>query len=135
MNDLDRLARVRQIFEAFVTSGSGDLLFATVSDDVICQLTIAPGTPLSGVFRGKDGLQQYFARQAEVAEMESVEVLNYLQGGDQIAVVGRESLRIKRSGETARDLDWVTVLTFRGNQICQLVTLEDTSAIAAAYRS
>lgn len=132
---LDRLARVKEIFAAFTSSGSGDLLFATVSDDVICQLTIAEGTPLSGTFRGKAGLQQYFERQGEVAEMLSIEITNYLQGGDQIAVVGRESMRVKRSGQVARNLDWVTLLTFRGDQICSILTLEDTSAIAAAYRA
>lgn len=135
MSTSDRLTRVKQIFDAFITTGSGDLLFAAVSDDVTCQLTIAEGTPLSGIFRGKAGLQEYFERQGDVADLETVEVLNYLQGGDQIAVVGRESMRVKRSGQRAHNLDWVTVLTFRGDQICQIVTLEDTSAIAAAYRS
>jgi hypothetical protein len=44
-------------------------------------------------------------------------------------------LHVKRSGQAARNLDWVTLLTFRGDQICSILTLEDTSAIAAAYRS
>ncbi|HNN91124.1 MAG TPA: nuclear transport factor 2 family protein [Pseudomonadota bacterium] len=131
----DRLTLVREIFEAFISSGSGDLLFAAVTEDVTCQLTIAEGTPLSGVFHGKAGLQEYFTRQGDVAELEAVEVLSYLQGESQVAVVGRESMRVKRSGQVARNLDWVTLLTFRGDQICSILTLEDTSAIAAAYRA
>jgi len=135
MQSTQRLATIRQIFDAFVSAGSAEPLLAAVSDDVTCRLTVAEGTPLSGTFRGKEGLQRYFEIQGEVAEIQKVEVLNFLVGGDQIAVSGRETLRIKRSGTLCQDSDWVTLFTFRGDQIIDILTIEDTAAIAAAYRS
>jgi hypothetical protein len=42
------------------------------------------------------------------------EIDSYLTGGDPIAVVGRETLRVLRSSETHPGSDWVTIFTFRG---------------------
>lgn len=135
MESTDRLSIIRQIFDAFANAGSAEPLFAAVSEDVECRLTIAEGTPLSGTFRGKLGLQRYFEIQAELAEIQSIEVLNFLVGGDQIAVSGRETLRIKKTGAVCQDSDWVTIFTFRDNQIIRILTIEETGALAAAYRS
>lgn len=135
MQNPDRLSIIRQIFDAFANAGSAEPLFAAVSEDVECRLTIAEGTPLSGTFRGKQGLQRYFEIQAEIAEIQSIEVLNFLVGGDQIAVSGRETLRIKKTGALCKDSDWVTLFTFRDHQIIRILTIEETGALADAYRS
>ncbi len=130
-----RMTIIRKIFDAFVHEGSADPLMAAVSDDVECVLTIAEGTPLSGTFRGKEGLQRYFETQADLAEIQGIEILNFLAGGDQIAVAGRETLRIKRTGELCKDSDFVTLFTFREDKITRILTIEDTISLALAYRS
>ena len=135
MPEAQRLSIIRQIFDSFVQGGSAAPLLAAVSDDVECRLTIAEGTPLCGTFRGKEGLQRYLDIQAELAEVLCIEILNYLVGGDQIAVSGRETFRIRRTDEVCRDCDWVTLFTFREDKITRIVTVEDTTALAAAYRS
>lgn len=135
MPETQRLSIIRQIFDSIVQGGSAAPLLAAVSDDVECRLTIAEETPLGGTFRGKQGLQRYLEIQAELAEILRMEVLNYLVGGDQIAVSGRETFRIRRTDEVCEDCDWVTLFTFRENKIIRIVTVEDTTALAVAYRS
>ena len=133
MNRDTRIALLQDIFAAFIERGDIAPLLAAVTDDVSFRLTVLPGTPLSGEFRGKDGLQTYFARNAETVETTDFEIDNYLAGGDQVAVVGRETLKVIRSGETHRASTWVTLFTFHGDKIERVLVVEDTSPISAAY--
>lgn len=135
MTEQNRLQIVREIFDAFLSSGDTGPLLDALSEDVEFRLTVAAGTPLSGVFRGKEGVRQYFLRNDEVVRNHAMEVLSYLAGGEQVAVIGRETLTVKRSGAVMADSDWVTLIKFRDNRITQVLVVEDTSAIAAAYQA
>lgn len=128
-----RIALVQDIFAAFVESGDIAPLLAAVTDDVSFSLTVLPDTPLSGEFRGKDGLQTYFARNAETVETTDFEIEGYLAGGDQVAVVGRETLKVIRSGATHQGSTWVTICTFRGDKIERVRVVENTALLSAAY--
>lgn len=132
MSTHDRLAISREIFESFLR---GELapLFSALDDHVELSLTIGAGTPLSGVFRGKAGVERYLSNNAETVEVTQMAVSNYLAGGDQVAVVGRETLIVKRSGEVVEDSDWITLFTFREAKIVKVLIVEDTSRILAAY--
>jgi ketosteroid isomerase-like protein len=133
MNQDTRLALLKDIFTAFVERGDVAPLLAAVTDDVSFCLTVLPGTPLSGEFKGKAGMEAYFARNAETVETSEFEVTNYLAGGNQIAVVGRETLKVIRSGEVHRGSSWVTLVDFRGDKIERVLVVEDTAIISAAY--
>jgi uncharacterized protein len=134
MNQQLRVALIKSMFDAFLASGGPGPLLEELTDDAEIRLTIADGTPLSGVFRGKEGLITYFTRNEEVVEIGSMEATSYLSGSDQVAVIGRETLTVRRSGRKVEDLDWVVLYTFRSDKICKIVIIEDTSEIAAAYR-
>ena len=128
-----RIALVQDMFTAFLERGDIGPILAAVTDDVSFRVTVLPGTPVSGEFRGKDGLQTYFARNAETVEATELQVDSILAGGDQIAVVGRETMKVLRSGEVYRDWPWVTIFTFRGDQIERILIVEDTAPVWAAY--
>jgi ketosteroid isomerase-like protein len=115
-------------------NGEFEPIMAALADDVTIRLTIAPGTPLSGTFHGKEGVGEYFSRNAQTVDANSMEVLNYLAGGGQVAVVGRETLTVRKSGAVLRDADWVMLCTFRDEKISEILIVEDTSAISDAYR-
>ncbi len=135
MTEQDRLQTVREIFDSFLSQGDTEPLLAAMSDDVEFRLTVASGTPLSGVFFGKEGVRQYFLRNDETVQTSAIAALSFLAGGDQVAVVGRETLTVKRTGTVVQDADWVTLVTFRGEQITKVLVIEDTSAITAAFTS
>jgi ketosteroid isomerase-like protein len=126
------IALLEDIFAAFLAGNIAPLL-AAVTDDVSFRLTVLPGTPLSGEFRGKAGLETYFARHDETVETSDFEISSYLFGGDQVAVVGKETLKVIRSGVVQPGSDWVTIFTFRGDKIASVLVVEDTARIWAAY--
>lgn len=132
MTQQDRIALTQELFGAFL-QGNMDPIFAAVSDDVEVRLTVSPGTPLSGDFHGKSGLAEYFTKNAETVETTAFEILNYLAGGDQVAVVGRESFIVRSTGAASVDSDWVMLCTFKEDKISSIVVIENTSAIAEAY--
>jgi uncharacterized protein len=134
MNDESRLNLVRRMVESYL-NGEFEPILAALADDVTIRLTIAPGTPLSGVFHGKEGVGEYFSRNAQTVETNSMDVLNYLAGGGQVAVTGRETLTIRQSGRMMRDADWVMLCTFQDERISEILIIEDTSEIADSYRS
>jgi ketosteroid isomerase-like protein len=129
----DRVSLVKSGFEQFA-QGNYEPIFSAVSDDVKVRLTIGEGTPLSGVFHGKGGLAEYFARNAALVEPTAYSVLNFLEGGDQVAIVGRESLRIRNTGEVIEDSDWIMLCTFQGDQIIEILVVENMAALENACR-
>jgi ketosteroid isomerase-like protein len=130
---MTRLNQVREMFEAFLSSGDVTPLLGRVAEHAVIRLTVQPGTPLSGDFRGKEGIKEYFQRTSEVVRNDRMEVLDYLAGGDQVAVVGRETYTVLRSSQVQKDADWVTIFTFDQDLITSIVVIEDTAPIAAAY--
>lgn len=132
-NETNKLQVVKHLVESYL---QGDVapIFAALADDVTVRLTIAEGTPLSGVFKGPAGVGEYFTRNAEAVAVDQMEILNYLVGGDQVAVTGRETLVVRKSGQSVKNSDWIMLYTFRNDQISEILIVEDTSAIAAAYR-
>ena len=132
MTPQDRITLTQELFSAFLQGDMGPI-FAAVSDDVEVRLTISPGTPISGVFHGKDGLAEYFTKNAATVETTAFEILNYLAGGDQVAIVGRESLIVRSTGAANVDSDWVMLCTFKEDKIASIVVIENTAVIAEAY--
>jgi thioesterase domain-containing protein/ketosteroid isomerase-like protein len=129
-----RIELAKDMFEQFL-KGNTAPIFEAVADDVEVRLTIGPGTPLSGVFRGPQGLGEYFARNAAAVEQTAFEIHSFLEGEGQVAITGRESLTVRATGVEVKDSDWVMVCTFNpAGKIGKIVVIEDTSAIAGAYR-
>jgi amino acid adenylation domain-containing protein len=129
--NVDRVAIVQKALGEYL-KGNLEPLFQAAHAEIEVRLTIGPDTPLSGTFRGKEGLREYLRRNDEHVEVLAFEVLNILEGGDQIAIFGRESIRIKQTGDRVQDSDWVMLCTFRDEKIGAITVVEDTSAVARA---
>jgi len=129
-------ANLRLVKHMVKSYEGGDMgaVMSLLSDDVTIHLTVAEGTPLSGIFKGRDGVNQYFERNAQTMEPQSMEVNNFLAGGSQVAVIGRETIKVKRSGELMQDADWVMLCTVRNGKITSIEVIEDTAVLSRAYR-
>ena len=132
MNDTDRLKIVKHMVESYM-AGDFAPIAAAMSETIAIRLTVGPGTPLSGTFRGPEQVGEYFARNAEAVDTNEMKVLNYLAGGNQVAVTGRETLTIKKSGRVVKDSDWVMLCTFTDDKISEIVIIEDMTELANAY--
>src|SRR4051794_38066225 len=133
MNESENLKLVKYMVEEY-QKGNFEPIAAALSEDVVIRLTVGEGTPLSGTFRGPMGLAEYFSRNADTVETKAMEVTNFLEGGNQVAVVGRETLVVRRSGRMMKDVDWVMLCSFSGTKISEILIIEDTTEILNAYR-
>lgn len=124
---------VKKMVQSYQGGDVGSVM-KLLADEVTIQLTVSEGTPLSGVFKGKDGVNQYFSRNADTVETQAMEVQNFLAGGNQVAVLGRETIKIKHSGELMQDADWVMLCTLKAGKIVAIEVIEDTAALSRAYR-
>src|SRR5687768_11220805 len=73
-----------------------------MAEDVVWKVTIPDGTPLSGEFRGKQAVAGYFAKLPEIAEFQQLRRLEFIDHGDQVIVLGEDSILVKKTGETFR---------------------------------
>ena len=125
---------MRAVFDAFVVDGDITPLVDALADDAVLTLTVGPGTPLSGEFKGKAGIENYFAVNADTVSITDFVVTNYLTGGRQVAVIGHETLTVIKSGESQRNSTWIVLATFGDDdKIDRIAVVQDSTPIWAAY--
>jgi ketosteroid isomerase-like protein len=109
-------------------------LFAYLADDVVFKVTIPEGTPISGEFRGKQAVIEYFDRIGEIAEFHQEQPLELLTTENRIVLLGDDSFTIKKTGGTARS-EYAIVFDLRDGLITRFLIIQDLSAFVDAYRS
>ncbi len=127
---MDNIALAKSIFEA----EDFRPLLDHLADDVSFKATIPEGTPISGEFRGKQAVVEYFANLGDVAEFRQEKPLEFFGGGGRVVVLGDDSFEIKKSGVTARS-EYAIVADFGDGLITSILIIQDLSAIADAYRT
>jgi ketosteroid isomerase-like protein len=132
MSDAERIALIAKLFEEFNESRTVEFMLAHVADDVRFRLTVGAGTPFSGDFVGQDGIRRYFAAYEEELETPEHIVTDILAGGEKVVVLGSESQLVKRTARLHTGLDWVTVFTFRGEEIADILVVENTAYLTEA---
>jgi len=108
-------------------------LFAYLADDVVFKVTIPEGTPISGEFRGKQAVIDYFTRIGEIAEFRQEKPLEVLTAGNRIVFRGDDSFTVKKTGRIARS-EYAIVFDLRDGLIARFVIIQDLSAFVDAYR-
>jgi ketosteroid isomerase-like protein len=121
--------------DGYAAFGRGDIqgLLGMLSDDVEWQIP-GEGLPLSGTYRGRNGVGQFFQKLAQDSEILAFEPREFVAQGEQVAVIGWQRAKIKATNRTI-ELNWVMVFTVRGGRIAKFREYTDTQALAAAYAS
>lgn len=127
------LETVRGALDELLQTGSLQRLLDNVTDDVVVRITMQPGTPISGEFHGKEGVTAYFAALNEVFEVVGLTITGILAGGDKVAVLPVERVRLRRT-QQEMTLELALVFTFRDGKIARLTAIGDLSAAVEAYR-
>jgi ketosteroid isomerase-like protein len=127
-----KVALLRAIFKAFATTGDVAHLLDNLTDDVVYKLSIGPGTPLSGEFRGRDGVAGYFRDMPSVVDHLGFNAFDFLANEDKAVVTGDETLRVIKNGAVFFT-EWVVVCTFRGDKISHILVVENLGALSQAY--
>jgi ketosteroid isomerase-like protein len=132
MTHEDRLDRLRALFKAFGETGDVSTLIDQCTDDVVYRVTVAPGTPISGDWVGKDGVARYFEVMNATVRHDGFNVYGFFASDDGAVVTGDETLYIHHNGATFFT-DWATVFTFRGEQISKILVIENLGPLGVAY--
>ena len=133
---MENVASTTAIFGPESDPGSGrvedyQVLLDHLADDVVFKVTIPEGTPISGVFRGKQAVAGCFARLGSIAVFHQERPQRYIADGDRLIVLGDDSFDIRKNGVTARS-ECATVVTFRDGLITGILIILDLSALAEA---
>jgi ketosteroid isomerase-like protein len=128
----EKITLLRAIFKEFAATGNPLILLESLTDDVVYKVSIGPGTPLSGEFRGRDGVAEYFRGMPSAVEHVGLNYYDFLANDDKCLVTGDETLRVVKNG-TVFFTEWVLVCTFRGDKICHILVVENLGALSQAY--
>lgn len=128
----DKITMMKALFRDFGASGDASHLIDRLTDDAVYHLTVGPGTPLSGRWVGKAGVTRYFATMHAALRHESLNVYDFFANEDKVVVTGDETLYIHRNGVTFFT-EWALVVRFRGDQIDDVLVIENLGPLSAAY--
>jgi ketosteroid isomerase-like protein len=121
----DNRRTVQLAFEGF-REGNLNAVLDVVTDDVVWTDRTPAANPISGVYHGKEGVQEFFGKLLSLSEFSKFEVKQILAEGDTVVVLIDTTIKVKQTGKTA-DLPLVHVLTFRGEKVAAYDLYEDDS--------
>lgn len=131
MNEQQNLDVIRATYSAFSHADVPAVLNG-LTDDVEWFTPGPTQIPYAGMFRGKDGVAEFFRIVSENEDVQVFEPEHFFADGDTIIVQGRYASRVKNTGRTAQT-DWVHVFTFRDGKVAKYVEYYDTARYAQAY--
>ncbi|WP_375770463.1 nuclear transport factor 2 family protein [Archangium gephyra] len=124
--------RTRHIFEEMARLGSNQPLLEAMDEEAVYKLSLPKGTPLSGEFRGRQAILEYFERLEQVLEVQEVNTWDFVGNGDQVIVLGDEHFVVKKTGRTCYS-EFAFVLDFRAGKIVRALVIEDLSGVVEAF--
>ncbi|QEH40015.1 nuclear transport factor 2 family protein [Chitinophaga sp. XS-30] len=126
----------QEIKEALVkadVSGDWSGFLDMMDDDVTFRATIPEGTPISGVFRGKIKVVEYFdAVLPSVASFSQNKPMEFIVDQNKVIVLGDDTYTIVKNGKSQRS-PYAMVIDFKDDKISSILIIQDLSGIYLAY--
>lgn len=123
------IERVYQGFE----KGDVESILALMADDVEW---VHPGPetiPFAGTFRGKEGVERFFAIAIEHLDVLDQRLGDLLAHEDKVVVFGAETMRVKSTGREYQS-NWIHFYTVTNDRIVRFEEYIDTAAVAEGFR-
>jgi ketosteroid isomerase-like protein len=117
---------ILEAYEAF-RQGNPTPTFDALADDVVWTDRVLAANPMSGVYRGKQGVMEFFGKLTALAEFTRFDVLQVLAADETVVVLLDTNMTVKATGKSA-DLALVHVFTFRDGKVVAGDLYEDDSA-------
>jgi ethanolamine utilization protein EutQ len=121
----DPVALLRSIYDPLERGESADFqpFYDAFDEDIVL-------TTSMGEARGKPAVMGYFSKAAETMEFDIfVRPLQYFGDGNRVVQVGRETFRVKETGET-HEADWAWVYDVEDGRITRILGIQDLSGVA-----
>ena len=134
--DADRtqesLAVQSRIYAEYGRGNRAPVLEALADDVTWCSVACA-GIPWSGTYRGRKGVEDFFARLDAAAEITAYEVARVIAQGEWVTVLARVRARFPATG-VEREFASADVLRIRDGRILEFREFYDTAAVLAAMQ-
>ena len=124
MSDTSQIALIRKLYDA---RGNVNIFKSLLADDL--EYDIAEGFPNGGVYRGINGVLEFFAFVADFDEFHA-EGDEYFESGDHVIVLGRY-FGVTKKGRRVQSR-MAHFWTLRDGKVRRLQTTADTLLIAQA---
>ena len=128
---MNNVALVRTLMEA----EDWQPLIDHLADDVVFNVTIPDGTPISAEIRGKKGVVGHLRNLGEFLEFRQEQPPQFFGNGERVVVLGKESFEIKKTGATVTGSEYATVVDLDDGVITRFLVIQDMSGFVDAYRS
>lgn len=104
-------------------------------EDATFRCTAPSGTPVSGEFRGRKEIEQYFTVTSKqiVANVRATKPVEYFENGGRVVALTEETYEIRKNCVTTCR-DTAIVIDFKDGLITSLLVIQDLSDLAEAYR-
>ncbi len=132
MAEQENLQLVQGIYAA-VARGDTAAWLDALTDDVEWVMPGPSDLPFAGTFRGKAGVQEWFGKRNENLHYRVFEPREFIAQSDKVVVLVYAEITLTRTGREFVSSD-AHVYTVRDGKVARQQTIEDTAAIADAYR-
>jgi hypothetical protein len=108
-------------------------LINILAPDVRFKATIPPGTPISGEFKGKEAVANYFNVILQgVAEFKQQVPMEFIQTDNRVIILGDDAYTVKKNGENYRS-PYTAIFTFENGLVKDILIIQDLTGIWNAY--
>ena len=123
---------VKKCFEAY---GAGDIpgMLAVISPNAKWDHRGPPGSPLSDLFEGHEGVTEFFNILDGTQEALSFEPREFFASGNRVVVLGNHRFRIRENGKEWES-DFAMTFTVEDGLITHWRPIHDMTAEALAYQ-
>jgi ketosteroid isomerase-like protein len=132
MSEQANLKAVKEAYAAFVR-GDIEAVLDACAEDVEWEAAGTDAMPHAGLFRGKDGVADFFRILSDTEEVQFLQTEAFFTQGERVLVLGHYSARVKATGHTAH-ADFVHSLVMRGGKVVKYRQYYDTAKYAQAYQ-
>jgi ketosteroid isomerase-like protein len=123
------VARLQSLYADYAGGNRASLLDA-LADDVAWNSACGGVLPWAGLWRGRAGVEGYFARLDEELEVRSYAVEQVIAQGEWVAILARTRVCFRRSG-MEQDFDKADFVRLRGGKVIEFREFYDTALLGS----
>ncbi|KAA0992270.1 nuclear transport factor 2 family protein [Dyadobacter aurulentus] len=110
-------------------------LISILSDNVVFEATIREGTPISGQFKGKKAVSDYFMKiLPATAVFKQQAPMEFVAHDDKVIILGDDAYTLKKNNRTFRS-PYAMIVTFDRGLITKILIIQDLSGFLEVYRN
>jgi ketosteroid isomerase-like protein len=125
------LALVKRAW-ACVSRHDFNAMLDLLDPDVIWKIPSMPAVPFAGIWRGREGVLEFFQTVATAQEIVEFAPEAFIAEGQTVVVLGNFANRVISTGKTARSA-WVQVRTVKAGKLTSMHEYVDTLTVNSAY--